>query len=245
MNRTIAPGRVKGTLTPPCSKSYAQRALAAALLSREPSVLRNLEFCDDTRSAMRCIETLGARVEQVDATSLSITGGLAPRGSRLDVGESGLSTRLFTPIAALCRTPITIDGRGSLLRRPMGMMTEPLRQLGVHVHDSGGFLPVEVCGPMHGGEVFVDGSVSSQFITGLLLALPLSERDTMLHVRNAVSTPYLDMTLDTAARFGVEINQRDYSEFYSSTVRPTSASKGTGAPRPCSSWRAPRPARSP
>lgn len=214
MNRTIAPGRVKGTLTPPCSKSYAQRALAAALLSREPSVLRNLEFCDDTRSAMRCIETLGARVEQVDATSLSITGGLAPRGSRLDVGESGLSTRLFTPIAALCRTPITIDGRGSLLRRPMGMMTEPLRQLGVHVHDSGGFLPVEVCGPMHGGEVFVDGSVSSQFITGLLLALPLSERDTMLHVRNAVSTPYLDMTLDTAARFGVEINQRDYSEFY-------------------------------
>ena len=113
MNRTIAPGRVKGTLTPPCSKSYAQRALAAALLSREPSVLRNLEFCDDTRSAMRCIETLGARVEQVDATSLSIAGGLAPRGLRLDVGESGLSTRLFTPIAALCPTPVTIVGRGT------------------------------------------------------------------------------------------------------------------------------------
>ena len=214
MDKTVPPGRVKGTLTPPCSKSYAQRALAAALLSEEPTVLRNLEFCDDTRSAMHCIETLGARVEQVDATSLSIKGGLNPRGSRLDVGESGLSTRLFTPVASLCPTPITIDGRGSLLKRPMTMMLDPLRQLGVRVRDNGGFLPIEVCGPIHGGEVEVDGSVSSQFITGLLLSLPRAESDTTLHVRDAVSTPYLDMTLDTAERFGIEINQRDYEEFY-------------------------------
>ena len=97
MDKTAGPGRVKGTLTPPCSKSYAQRALAAALLSEEVSVLRNLEFCDDTRSALRCIEALGARVRQADPTTLSIEGGLAPRVSRLNVGESGLATRLFTP----------------------------------------------------------------------------------------------------------------------------------------------------
>ena len=214
MDKTVPLGRVKGTLTPPCSKSYAQRALAAALLTEEPVVLRNLEFCDDTRSAMRCIETLGATIEQVDPTTLSIKGGLHPRGNRLDVGESGLSTRLFTPVAALCPTPVTIVGRGTLLSRPMTMMLDPLRQLGVTVHDNGGFLPIEVCGPMHGGEIEVDGSVSSQFITGLLLALPRAERDTTLHVRNAVSTPYLDMTLDTAQRFGIEICQRDYEEFY-------------------------------
>lgn len=214
MDKTVPLGRVKGTLTPPCSKSYAQRALAAALLTEEPVVLRNLEFCDDTRSAMRCIETLGATIEQVDPTTLSIKGGLHPRGNRLDVGESGLSTRLFTPVAALCPTPVTIVGRGTLLSRPMTMMLDPLRQLGVTVRDNGGFLPIEVCGPMRGGEVEVDGSVSSQFITGLLLALPRAERDTTLHVRNAVSTPYLDMTLDTAQRFGIEICQRDYEEFY-------------------------------
>lgn len=214
MDKTVPLGRVKGTLTPPCSKSYAQRALAAALLTEEPVVLRNLEFCDDTRSAMRCIETLGATIEQVDPTTLSIKGGLHPRGNRLDVGESGLSTRLFTPVAALCPTPVTIVGRGTLLSRPMRMMLDPLRQLGVTVRDNGGFLPIEVCGPMRGGEVEVDGSVSSQFITGLLLALPRAERDTTLHVRNAVSTPYLDMTLDTAQRFGIEICQRDYEEFY-------------------------------
>ena len=62
MDKTVPPGRVKGTLTPPCSKSYAQRALAAALLSEEVSVLRNIEFCDDTRSALQCIETLGAEL---------------------------------------------------------------------------------------------------------------------------------------------------------------------------------------
>ena len=214
MDKTVPLGRVKGTLTPPCSKSYAQRALAGALLTEEPVVLRNLEFCDDTRSAMRCIETLGATIEQVDPTTLSIRGGLTPRGNRLDVGESGLSTRLFTPIAALCPTPVTIVGRGTLLSRPMTMMLDPLRHLGVTVRDNGGFLPIEVCGPMRGGEVEVDGSVSSQFITGLLLALPRAGHDTTLHVHDAVSTPYLDMTLDTAQRFGIEICQRDYEEFY-------------------------------
>ena len=153
MDKTVPPGGVKGTLRPPCSKSYAQRALAAALLSEEATVLRNLEFCDDTRSALHCIQTLGARVEQVDPTSLSIKGGLNPRGNRLEVGESGLASRLFTPIASLCHTPIRIVGRGSLLHRPMTMMLEPLRQLGVEVHDHDGYLPVEVCGPIRGGEV--------------------------------------------------------------------------------------------
>ena len=87
MDKTILPGRVKGTLTPPCSKSYAQRALAAALLCEGVSQLRNIEFCNDTRSALRCIETLGAEVRQEDASTLVIRGGLRPRGDRLHVGE--------------------------------------------------------------------------------------------------------------------------------------------------------------
>lgn len=211
---TVRPGCVRGTLTPPCSKSYAQRALAAALLSPEVSVLRNIEFCQDTRSALRCIETLGARVKRLGEDTLSIEGGLHPAGRVLDVGESGLASRLFTPIAALCGTSLRIEGRGTLLARPMQMMIEPLRALGVRVDDNAGRLPIEVCGPMRGGEVRVDGSVSSQFITGLLLALPRAVQDTTLHVEGAVSTPYLEMTVDTAARFGVEICHNDYAEFY-------------------------------
>lgn len=214
MDKIVSAGRLKGTLAPPCSKSYAQRALAAALLSDGVSVLRNLEFCNDTLSAMRCIEALGAQIKQMDATTLAVEGGLNPHLRRLAVGESGLSTRLFTPIASLCGTAITIEGEGTLLTRPMDMMIAPLQQLGVKVQDNGGYLPFKVCGPLRGGEATVDGSVSSQFITGLLLALPRAKEDTTLHVRNAVSTPYIDMTIDTAARFGVEIHHNDYREFY-------------------------------
>ena len=177
-------------------------------------MLRNIEFCDDTRSALQCIETLGARVRRVDPTSLSIEGGLSPKGCVLNVGESGLSTRLFTPVASLCPTPVTIEGRGSLLRRPMQMMFEPLRRLGVRVRDNGGFLPIEVCGPIQGGEAEVDGSVSSQFITGLLLALPAARGEFTIDVRRAVSTPYIDMTVEAAHRFGAEILHNGYTQFY-------------------------------
>lgn len=214
MDKSVPRGRVHGTLTPPSSKSCAQRALAVSLLAGGVTVLRKLDFCQDTLSALGCIHTLGAEVVEVDASTLSIGGSLAPRERTLHVGESGLASRLFTPIAALHNQPIRIVGRGSLLERPMQMMIEPLRQLGATVKDSHGYLPFEVCGPLRGGEAKVDGSVSSQFITGLLLALPMAPIDTTLHVERAVSTPYLDMTIDTAARFGVDIFHRDYREFY-------------------------------
>lgn len=214
MDRSVPCGRVQGSLTPPSSKSYAQRALAVSLLAQGPTVLRKLDFCQDTLSALGCIHTLGAEVIEIDEHTLSIGGGLSPRESTLHVGESGLASRLFTPIAALANRPLRIVGRGSLLERPMQMMIEPLKQLGARVTDNHGYLPFEVCGPLVGGEAEVDGSVSSQFITGLLLALPMAATDTTLHVSKAVSTPYLDMTIDTAARFGVDIFHRDYAEFY-------------------------------
>lgn len=215
MDITLSASEIRGTLTPPCSKSYAQRALAVSLLCPGRSRLRNLEFCDDTLAAVRCIETLGAAVRRTGETSLEIDGGLNPCSDRLTVGESGLSTRLFTPIAALCDRPIVIDGAGSLLKRPMSMMFSPLQELGVRIRHNDGYLPVEVCGPMRGREVRVDGGISSQFITGLLLALGARREEMTLRVENPVSLPYLDITTDTARRFGREIlHSEDYTEFY-------------------------------
>lgn len=214
MDITLLPGRVAGALTPPCSKSYAQRALAASLLSEETSVLHNVGFCDDTRSALRCIEMLGAETERVDEHTLAVRGGLKPRGGVLRVGESGLAARLFTPIAALWHETLRIEGEKSLLQRPMAMMTPPLRELGARAADSDGRLPFEVQGPLQGGCARADGSVSSQFITGLLLALPLAARDSTIFVDRAVSVPYLDMTVHTAEHFGVTICHNDFSEFY-------------------------------
>lgn len=216
MDKSVSAGSIRGTIAPPSSKSYAQRAIALALLAEGRSILRNIEFCKDTRSALKCIEALGAQVEYIDDSTIAIEGGLKPQSNTLNVGESGLATRLFTPIASLNPTPITIEGEGTLLYRPMTMMIEPLRQLGVQVRDGGGFLPIEVQGPMHGGDITVDGSVSSQFITGLLLALPLAQEDTTLHVTSPVSIPYIDMTIETARLFGVEImhNEGDYTQFF-------------------------------
>lgn len=214
MDKYVSSGRLKGIVAPPCSKSYAQRALAVALLANGKSVLRNMDFCNDTLSALNCIKMLGAEAERTDEHTIVVEGGLKPRGNLLSVGESGLSARLFTPIAALCGEPIVISGEGTLLYRPMDMMIQPLRALGVDVRDGGGRLPIEVCGPMKGGQIDVDGSVSSQFITGLLLSLPLAEQDTVINVNAAVSKPYLDMTIDTAERFGVAIEHNDYEQFY-------------------------------
>ena len=213
MKTTILKGRIAGSITAPASKSYAQRAVAAALLAGGETTLTHLDLCNDTRAALDVARRLGASVSH-EGTTYTIRGGLNPVSTKLNIGESGLATRLFTPIASLCHMPITINGEGSILRRPIEMMEEPLQALGVEVISNGGYLPISVKGPMRGGEIHVDGSLSSQFITGLLMALPLSPNDTVLHVENLKSRPYVDMTIDLAARFGVAIEHNNYEQFY-------------------------------
>ncbi|MCL2465593.1 MAG: 3-phosphoshikimate 1-carboxyvinyltransferase [Micrococcales bacterium] len=143
-----------------------------------------------------------------------ITGGLNPRSATVDIGESGLSTRLFTPIAALCDRQITVTGHGSILSRPVSMMEAPLRELGVTVTTNGGLLPITVRGPLRGGVVHADGALSSQFITGLLMAAPLAGSDTFIRVESLNSRPYIDMTLEVMHAFGVAAENRDYREFF-------------------------------
>ena len=213
MKTTIHKGRIAGSITAPASKSYAQRAVAAALLAGGETTLTHLDLCNDTRAALDVARRLGASVSH-EGTTYTIRGGLNPVSTKLNIGESGLATRLFTPIASLCHMPITINGEGSILRRPIEMMEEPLQALGVEVISNGGYLPISVKGPMRGGEIHVDGSLSSQFITGLLMALPLSPNDTVLHVENLKSRPYVDMTIDLAAPFGVAIEHNNYEQFY-------------------------------
>lgn len=213
MKTTIHKGHIAGSITAPASKSYAQRAVAAALLAGGETTLTHLDLCNDTRAALDVARRLGASVSH-EGTTYTIRGGLNPVSTKLNIGESGLATRLFTPIASLCHMPITINGEGSILRRPIEMMEEPLQALGVEVISNGGYLPISVKGPMRGGEIHVDGSLSSQFITGLLMALPLSPNDTVLHVENLKSRPYVDMTIDLAARFGVAIEHNNYEQFY-------------------------------
>ena len=213
MEKTIHPSQVSGEVRPPCSKSYAQRALAAALLSDGETTLSNIELCDDTRYALNVITGLGASVRQTGPTEYVIRGGLAPITDTINTGESGLATRLFTPIAALCDRRMTITGTGTMLRRPIGMMIDPLRNLGVQVR-SNGYLPITVQGPLRGGETDVEAYVSSQFLTGLLMSLPLAEGDTILHVEQPNSLPYLAVTVDLASKFRIRMEHNGFREFF-------------------------------
>lgn len=213
MNKTINPAQVAGEVRLPCSKSYAQRALAASLLCEGETTLSNIELCDDTRYAMDVITGLGAQIRQTDNTEYTIKGGLNPIADTINTGESGLATRLFTPIAALYDKSITITGKGTMMRRPIGMMIDPLRNLGVQV-ETDGYLPITVKGPLTGGETTVDAHVSSQFLTGLLMSLPLAQQDTILQVEQPNSLPYLAVTVDLASKFRIRMEHNGFKEFF-------------------------------
>lgn len=220
MDKISVRSDVSGKIKAPSSKSYAQRAVAASLLAEGETTLLNMELCSDTRAALSVVEALGASVAKKEDGIYVIKGGISGgrlvlRDTIVNICESGLSTRMFTPIASLYDTEITIMGEGSILKRPMEMMAEPLRSLGVNISSDNGYLPLKVRGSLKGGEVCVDGSLSSQFVTGLLMSLPLAETDTTIHVESPKSIPYINMTIDLLKNFGIEIaHNDDYTEFY-------------------------------
>ena len=213
MDKSAIQSEVSGEITAPASKSYAQRAIAAALLAEGESRLTNMTLCDDTEAAIGVARALGATIT-AEGRTYTVKGGLNPRTEMLDVRESGLAARLFTPIAALSSLSMTLTGSGSIMRRPVDMMEEPLEALGVEVMTNGGYLPIEVEGPMQGGDITVDGSLSSQFVTGLLMALPLAQNNTVMTVRDLNSKPYVDMTLEVMDAFGVTVKHERYSKYY-------------------------------
>jgi 3-phosphoshikimate 1-carboxyvinyltransferase len=204
--------KVSGVISAPPSKSSMQRAIAAALLAGGKSVIHNPSFCDDAISAISMARSLGARITEYP-DMIEIEGGISPINSALNCGESGLAVRMFSAIAATYPGRITIDGRGSLTKRPVNMIEEPLTSLGVSVRTTNGYLPVEITGPIKGGRVKVDGSQSSQFLTGLLFALPLALEDSIIEVANPMSKPYINVTLSVLSHFGIEVENSDYTLF--------------------------------
>lgn len=212
MERSFDPSELNGTVSAPASKSMTQRAIAAALLATGESIIRNPSYCDDCLAAMSIAVGLGARVEP-EPGLLRITGASELRETKLNCGESGLAIRMFSPIAALYRTEITMNGAVTLKRRPMSMISDALNQLGASCSTAEGFLPIIIKGPLKGGRCVIDASVSSQLLTGLLMALPLAGSDSEIKVDNLKSAPYIDMTVDLLKNFGIEVYNHDYELF--------------------------------
>ncbi len=203
--RSIKPSEIKGRIDVPASKSLMIRATAAALLAPGGSRILEPSLCDDGLAGLRVARTLGAEVSVLEA-EIGMTGGGEPRGDTLDCAESGLCMRMFAPVAALWDRPFLITGEGSLLARPMGLMERPLRDARVQVRTRDGFPPLSVRGPLRGGTITLDGSQSSQVLTGLLTALPLCAEDSEVRVTNLKSRPYAAMTVSLLARFGVIVD---------------------------------------
>ncbi|MCX6333644.1 MAG: 3-phosphoshikimate 1-carboxyvinyltransferase [Bacteroidia bacterium] len=212
MERIVAPSKIKGIVKAPASKSMTQRAIAAALLASGESTIMNPSYCDDSLAAMSIAAGLGARVKP-GTSEMTIAGGGELREHKLNCGESGLAIRMFSPIAALYPEEIFVTGAGSLKNRPMTMIEDALRQFNVVCTSNNGFLPLTIKGPLTGGECEIDGSISSQLLTGLLMALPVAEKDSVIKVNDLKSRPYIDMTIQVLDKFGIKVINDNYSRF--------------------------------
>jgi len=241
MFAVIHPSHLNGTIQAPASKSSMQRACAAALLAKGRSVIHHPGRSNDDKAALDIIKRLGADIISNHEDVIVESSGVNPIASDVNCGESGLSIRMFTPIIALAEKQITINGEGSLLNRPMDFFDEVLPRLGVDVQSNNGRLPIKIKGPLDPKNIEIDGSLSSQFLTGLLMAYsaktspqtspqsrgPLeesAESRISIVVRNLTSKPYIDLTLDVMKKFGLNVPEnRNYEEFvFKSEIRSRS-----------------------
>lgn len=227
MQTIIQPSKISGIITAPASKSAMQRACAAALLKGGKTILHNPGVSDDDKAALDIIRQLGATVKKEDDSIIIESDGVHPVSNEINCGESGLAVRMFTSIAALSDQAITINGRGSLIKRPLSFFDEVLPQLDVEVESNNGFLPLKIKGPLQSKNIEVDGSLSSQFLTGLLFAYSTSpltllqqswrgeKNGVAIKVRNLNSKPYIDLTLKVMEDFGLKTPlNKNYEEFY-------------------------------
>ncbi|MBP5708785.1 MAG: 3-phosphoshikimate 1-carboxyvinyltransferase [Bacteroidales bacterium] len=212
MKQVVVPSKIFGKIKAPASKSVTQRAIAAALLAEGESTIVNPSYCDDALAAMSIASGLGAKVRP-NPGELKIIGTTGLKEQKLNCGESGLAIRMFSPIASLFSDEIKLTGSGTLKARPMSMIQDALTQFGVKCESNNGLLPITIQGPLKGGKCTIDGSLSSQILTGLMMALPMAEEDSEIEVISLRSKPYIDMTLKVINDFGVTINRVGYNYF--------------------------------
>jgi len=215
----IEPGKLSGTINAPTSKSSMQRACAAALLNEGTTIISNPGNSNDDLAALSVIQNLGAVIKEQQAGKLVIESkGVKPVSGEMNCGESGLGIRMFTPIAALSENEIVINGSGSLVTRPMDFFDEIFPQLGTSIHSNNGRLPLKIKGSLQPKDITIDGSLSSQFLTGLLMAYgKAATSPATITVNNLKSKPYIDLTLQVMKHFGYNVVNNNFESF---TINP-------------------------
>lgn len=197
MNVTILPGRLKGAVTPPSSKSQTHRAVLALMLAQGEGKLSNLAVSQDIQATQDCVAALkSGQPAQADGLPL------------LDCGESGSTLRFLIPVALAVRGGGHFTGRGRLMERPQGPYIRLFEEKGISWNQEGACLTV--AGQLEPGVYALPGNVSSQFITGLLYALPLLPGDSRIVLTTPLeSRGYVDMTLDMLRRFDIKVEEQE------------------------------------
>lgn len=211
---TLKPTGLSGRIQIPPSKSMAHRAIICAFLSEGESRIGNVELSNDIIATCRAAEALGADIDILEGgipgrKTLVIRGRgkVAVINNRINCGESGTTARFIIPITRLTHDEVTITGEGKLVDRPFGVFYEIFQAQEIQYETQDGKLPLKLSGRLKPGSFRVRGDISSQFISGLLLALPLLDGDSIIEVTTPLeSAGYIDMTLQVQKKFGIRID---------------------------------------
>lgn len=215
MHYKITPSILKGTLTPPASKSHTLRAILFASLANGKSTIHHYLHSPDTKAMIHACRNLGATID-VDEHFLSIQGvnGSPTATGTIDSGNSGQVLRFIGAVAALGTNEVTITGDASIkTRRPVTPLIEGLKQMGAIATSNQGSAPISIKGPLFASTLQVDGS-DSQPISALLMAATFCEGKSLLHVKNPGEKPWVALTLDWLRRLGVSCGHRNFTEYW-------------------------------
>lgn len=204
MNVRILPANLRGEVFAPPSKSVAHRALICAALANESSTVFPVDWSKDMEATIGALKTLGASIVRNDK-EVTITGiGKAPKQAKVDCIESGSTLRFLIPIAAAKGISCQFIGSGRLPERPLAPYVDAFERKGARL--DGKFVPLRLSGQLQPGAFILPGDISSQFITGLLFALPLLSKDSTITLSTPLeSAPYVDLTIHVLREFGVHI----------------------------------------
>ncbi|MCW7075923.1 MAG: 3-phosphoshikimate 1-carboxyvinyltransferase [Candidatus Syntrophoarchaeum sp.] len=210
MDLIVRPSGLSGEITVPGSKSHTIRALVIASLADGRSLIDAPLLSEDTSACMGACRALGANVELKENRVLvdGFGGKPEPQVDLINIGNSGTSLRFLTSVAALGERSVIFDGDASIRKRPMRSLLDALSRLGAVTSslEGDGYCPIEVKGPLKGGEATVDG-ITSQYISSLLIATPLAAEDSTLWVDNLREIPYVEMTLYWLKKQGIVYEQ--------------------------------------
>jgi len=186
----------------PGSKSVANRALTCAALSNGESTLENVPSGDDTEAMLSCLQSLGIEVHRSEH-QIVIRRTDPLQRAELHAGLAGTTSRFLTAVAATSTEEILIDGDDRLRARPFGPLIEALRVLGADIRDTNGRLPLRIHGPLNGGSIEIDATMSSQFISALMMIAPTLPGGLQINLRGElISRPYVDLTASVMEMFG-------------------------------------------